>query len=709
MQWTIADGKETLHIRLSPTDGFAGKPQRVDTDGILIPFSEVPPNLLIYEPPKDSKLIASTVQLGTALAIKTQTPEFGFVVAKQNPREIIIDFFQDPMGARWKPSPRPDNAVAANVQNQQEPRAETEQTEPTVLPQTQVVENIANPVVPVPEPSAQAPAVLEQVNPPVVSTMEGSVAGVAPQATEANTLPVPNTAAQSSVLGLASVPQNPLASSILEQSLNQKLPSDTQTVGAPSEIAQATPNQAPAVPAQEPMTSASAVTVPIPVPVTPVPQVPEQISAPTQMPASAPAQAQITPASNAQAPASNAQAVNPFYGMEDEELPTGRALRAGPGIMYRGRANFGGEAKIEEIPIPSTEQMQSVATPNAIPTPEPTSTPPVAPTNPTSAPVPVPEGGTVESTPVATPEAPAALPTNQTPVGDPNLGAKVSGQISLEAVEPQAETPQPPQNPNVPNSAETSPPAGGEQLVEEAKPEQTTGQEPKPTEGTPTDGKPVEATPSEATPSDGKPAEGATVEGAPTDGKPAEGAPAVIYVDAEGNPVDPPLDPARALPEVNTSLAQGKFAEGLEKVEKLLQQANLSVEQREEALHLRAELLFNEHRETLDTNFQLIAQATTQAYNYNQQSQRNAGALLRLGYINLKSGNIPEAEAQFNILRKQFPDHENVPLTYYYWGEHYYNLGDMGRAADEFQYILQKYANSRFAKDASLGLGRAYY
>ena len=106
INWSSLGDRERVRITLLPNDGFPGTVARIDAQGILLPFSEVPPNLLINSPPENAKIFQRTEQLGSALAIMTQTPEFGFVVTKKTADEIVIDFFADPMGARWKPTSR---------------------------------------------------------------------------------------------------------------------------------------------------------------------------------------------------------------------------------------------------------------------------------------------------------------------------------------------------------------------------------------------------------------------------------------------------------------------------------------------------------------------------------------------------------------------------------------------------------------------------
>ena len=185
-------------------------------------------------------------------------------------------------------------------------------------------------------------------------------------------------------------------------------------------------------------------------------------------------------------------------------------------------------------------------------------------------------------------------------------------------------------------------------------------------------------------------------------------APERVYVDDKGNPIPPPPDPAEALAEVKRESNSGNYKGALEKVTQLLTHPELTNQQREEVLHINAEMLFMVHQNELAANFDAIVSATTAAMNYNNDSPRNAGAYLRLGYLNLKVGNTVEADAYFTRLRRQYPLDENIPLTYYYWGQYYYDKGEMQAAADEFQYIISNFAESRYAQDAALGLARSY-
>lgn len=185
-------------------------------------------------------------------------------------------------------------------------------------------------------------------------------------------------------------------------------------------------------------------------------------------------------------------------------------------------------------------------------------------------------------------------------------------------------------------------------------------------------------------------------------------APETVRVDDKGNPIPPPPTPAEIIAEVQRDLYSGNFKDALEKITPLLTHPELTKEQTENVLHLNAETLFMAHQDALAANFDSIVSATIAAMNYNNSSPRNAGAYLRIGYLNLRMGNTMEADAYFTRLRRQYPLDENIPLTYYYWGQYYYDRGEMQAAADEFQYIISNFSESKYARDAALGLVRSY-
>lgn len=139
----------------------------------------------------------------------------------------------------------------------------------------------------------------------------------------------------------------------------------------------------------------------------------------------------------------------------------------------------------------------------------------------------------------------------------------------------------------------------------------------------------------------------------------------------------------------------------------LLSLPDVPKEMREEAMYTRADVIYSQHKDDLQGHFDEINGAYESAINFNLDSWRVPAALLRRGVINLKVGNIPEAEAYFHLLRDKFEGDPNVPLSYYYWGDHFYRNEDYQKAADEFQYMVQVYPDSKFVREASIGLARS--
>lgn len=182
-----------------------------------------------------------------------------------------------------------------------------------------------------------------------------------------------------------------------------------------------------------------------------------------------------------------------------------------------------------------------------------------------------------------------------------------------------------------------------------------------------------------------------------------------IYVDEQGNPVEQPLVPTSALRDVERNMNEENYTEAIKILNKLLAQHDMTTAQRELALHRRADAIFSLYEENLAQNYQAVTESSTVAINFNTKSLRNAAAYLRLGYTNLIAGNTYEAAGYFNLLRREFPNYENLALTYYYWGDYQYNQGNLNEAVEQFNYIVQNFPEHPISRDAALGLSRSYY
>ncbi|WP_243367737.1 tetratricopeptide repeat protein [Fundidesulfovibrio soli] len=161
------------------------------------------------------------------------------------------------------------------------------------------------------------------------------------------------------------------------------------------------------------------------------------------------------------------------------------------------------------------------------------------------------------------------------------------------------------------------------------------------------------------------------------------------------------------------AMAHGNYEKGLGLARALLEKPDITKDLREEALYMQAEAVFALNKDKLAETYLETNDTIQQALNYNTTSWRLPRALIKLGYINLKRGNLPEARAYFNLLRTKYPLDEEVPLIDVYWGEHYLEMAKLGdtranftRAGQSFREVLQKYPESRFARDAALGLSK---
>jgi TolA-binding protein len=308
----------------------------------------------------------------------------------------------------------------------------------------------------------------------------------------------------------------------------------------------------------------------------------------------------------------------------------------------------------------------------------------------------------------AAPDVPAQQPgITPTPPAQPAQSAQPVVQPQQPAQIPVQPAPQPQQPVITPAQPDAAGPSDA-QPVEQAQPvpvqlpaEPGVTQPVIPPAGQPAT-PPAEPT---TTPPAAQPAAQTTGAGvAPVDpGKP------VIYVDEQGNPVDPPLEPQQAIVDLERNMSTGEFAVAYDIADRLSRQNNLDRRQREYVLHRRADAIFSLHREDPAAFFNEIMDSTTIAINFNTRSPRNSEAYLRLGFLQLKANNAYEAEAYFSILRHQYPRDEAVPLSYYYMGDYQYTQGNLNDAVLQFVQVVQEYPDSRYARDAALGLTRTLY
>ena len=678
LEWQALPDRERVSITMGESGGLAGAIGRIAPTGVIIPFTDVPAGLHVGKPPEGAAIFQGTKQQGRALVLVTQTPEFGFVVTRQTNAEIVVDFFRNPLGARWKPTQAsPTTEVAPNILLGPiaDPDAATRSLQAD--PQGQTPESAAMQA-DLEARYAEMQAVLEGTPPAETAPQTPAPVPTPGPAPEPNPAPVPTPAPP------AQAPVQPPVQ-----------PAEAAGADAP-EPAPALPNELP--PPVKPVVVLSG----SPLHATRSTQMLGQEPDPLQAPGVA--GGETLPPDAAQAPDQSGQ-------------PTGLdAAPVQPPEQAAGQT--AGQAAGSDISIAPIVDSRAQTAARSAPLPQPQ--PPLASATLSGA-------GTAAVSGVISPEGaqPSLQPQTQ-PAAQPP--APPSVQQSAQQPSPGQTVPAAPaaqQQPAVPAEAPTeTPPAQAAPAYDPAAPlPPGVGVRQRPglyggsinTGGLDTipqgDFSSARPAPPVAQGSVSAPVRPVSAEEAlrPPVETPQEPPKEIVYTDAEGNPVEPPPNPAALMPEIVEHVKAGQFQEALDKATALLERGILTPEQREEMLHVRAEMLFAVNKDNLAEHYLAISDASTQAINFNQKSWRNAAALLRLGYMNLKLNKIPEAEARFNMLRRLFPDDENVPLTYYYWGDYHFGRGELQRAADEFQYVLQQYPNSRYARESALGLARSFY
>lgn len=656
LNWQALPDRERVTISLKEMEGVAGEVARIAPTAILIPFTRVPPELVALTSPEGAKIFKQSTAEGRALALHTQSPEFGFMVTRPDRNELVIDFFHNPLGARWKPS---RHAPVTEVQ----PDEGLQET----TPPDAVAKALDK------EPEGKGPlsqeAVQEQASPsPSSSPPPGAAPEQSRQKAGEESPPKQQEAAQNKG------PEN-------------QRPPVVSLSGSPIHAAEVT--------AQAP---------------------------PSDLPAGPPARGMLE----------NVGSVNKQNGKESGSAKSGGSLVSMPILDVRTHtAERAAPLPLPEpplsLPLPVRPESGQTGAP-------PSEAPPAA----------IQAQQTAPAAPVtAAPAAPGARPAvpNKLPSATPQHSAEVKPADGLPSSQTQQVTPpQTREGQRAPDfEAETPGRAWrvGPTLYrghisvrgfDAANDSGQTGKAPRvdsarqsalPEESLETISLPDQSPPppGQAGPASGLAAgrpeepdapitsEALAPDAAGVSAKAPQNAP--VSSQDEQQPTEPSL--AQLINAMRETVAKGDFPAALALSESLLARDDLGKDEREELLHVKAEMLFAVHKDSFDGYYTPISDAATQAINFNPRSRRNAAALLRLGYMNLKMNNAPEADANFNMMRRNFPDDENVPLSYYYWGEHYFGKNELQKAADEFQTILQKYPNSRYAREAALGLARSFY
>jgi TolA-binding protein len=181
----------------------------------------------------------------------------------------------------------------------------------------------------------------------------------------------------------------------------------------------------------------------------------------------------------------------------------------------------------------------------------------------------------------------------------------------------------------------------------------------------------------------------------------------VIYVDEQGNPVPKPMDPAALLADVERLMAERKYEEALPQLEELKNEPALTPEQRERVLYAISDCIWAQYADNPVAGFEPIVASTSEAMNANLRSLRVPDALLRLGLANVNVGNLADAGGYIVALYRRYPDFPGVAQGFTALGKEQARQRQDARAEQSFSIVLDKYPESSYLQEASVGLARA--
>ncbi len=156
-----------------------------------------------------------------------------------------------------------------------------------------------------------------------------------------------------------------------------------------------------------------------------------------------------------------------------------------------------------------------------------------------------------------------------------------------------------------------------------------------------------------------------------------------------------------------TALEDGETQAAVDGFKEVTAMSYLPKDMRVKAVYGKAEALTELYKDDLKNNFGTVSSSWMEAMNSDTNSPNVPMALLNLGLVNLKAGNMPEAKAYFNLLKSQYPNDLNIPYISYYWGEYYLGMHEYEKAADQFQNLVQSYPDSKVVREAALGLAKS--
>lgn len=721
-QWSSRNGRERIVLELD-APRQAGGAARTGTTELTVGFETPPASFARNGAAPDAGSLVSGVQAGeSGVRVLLRDPAFGYIVSRPDARRVVIDVFADPLGARWRkpgtPAPATAASRAASARPQtpavSEPQRGRRQEETATLPpqaqtpaENTVTPNAATP--PVEAHAPQAPSPLTRIPMPTpgrnggdtpAATTLGRMAAAGSRApepsgartTEADTAgravpqaaqsvspePAPftgdpNSAAAREARALRSPAASGPVAPVLGEDRSLPSENDISTLTsriedlppsvADSAFAWPDPNAPASAPAAQtalpPLGSAErrALERSLDRPARPAPE--ESVAeepAPNEAAPRQPAPGESAPrVRRAPAPA------QPSREAAEEAQPqvAGRTPTPPPGLSdigsVRGSINRGVELPVESEPVVEDE--------------------PAEPTEPIE---------------------PAAS-TRPARRGEPAGANRAAAPSPANADRGFADAPA-----RADRSAEIAPQASGGRAA------------PREQAAAPATAAPVaSAAPSaSAIPpvTDARPLDAAS---APETRErmaevPAGAKPEVIYVDEEGNQIPKPPDSPAMIADARKLLKDGQIQEAIDLLEEI-KGHTLTPEQREDVLYMLSEGLEKLYADDWLQGYEPVVRATNEAMNFNLNSPRVADALMRLGMINLKTGNQSEAIGYFGALKNAFPLKPDVPVAYLALGRDQFDRGQYADAVRTFQLILDKYPESNAVREASRYMAEALY
>ena len=181
----------------------------------------------------------------------------------------------------------------------------------------------------------------------------------------------------------------------------------------------------------------------------------------------------------------------------------------------------------------------------------------------------------------------------------------------------------------------------------------------------------------------------------------------VLYVDEQGNPVPKPVNPEVVMEEAERLIRERKYIEALPQLEKLRSLPGLHPEMLEKTLYYISDCTWARYADNPLAGYEAIVSSTSEAMNANLRSPRVPEALLRLGLVNVNVGNLVDAGGYIVALLRRYPDYPGVAQGFTALGKAQLKRGLDERAEQSFSMVLDKYPESSYLQEASVGLAEA--